>query len=70
MGWMVVHCFCVNCATLIAVNPNTCPSLVVDGKREPLCRACFDRWNQIHRIDKGLPPFKLDPTAYDPAPAD
>lgn len=57
---------CVACKTTISFNPNAVPSICVDGERKPLCRSCFARWNQIHRVSQGLPPEKLNPNAYEP----
>ena len=55
---------CVGCDNIVAANPNWCPSIKVKGKREPLCRNCFDLWNKVNRIDKGLDPVELHPDAY------
>ena len=45
-------------------NPVRVPSLMVNGRREPICEACFNRWNEIHRTSKGLAPQLLAPDAY------
>lgn len=66
MGYMFATSSCVACRALITYNPNTVPSLTVNGHREPLCRTCFNRWNEIHRTSKGLDPVPLNPTAYEP----
>ena len=59
---------CVACGVLIPIfNPVCVPSIRVNGEREPLCRTCFERWNQIHRTSKGLEPLPLNPNAYQPA---
>jgi hypothetical protein len=63
-GYMTVISACVACGKMLAANPNWCPSIRVKGKREPICRSCFNDWNQIHRIDKGLDPVELHPQAY------
>ena len=55
-GWAVVYCDCVGCGASMIAHPNRCPSLRVEGKRQPICRGCFDRWNVIHRTSKGLEP--------------
>jgi hypothetical protein len=59
---------CFACGTAIVFNPVKVPSLrpSVSGEKYPLCRACANRWNQIHRIDKGLPPVEIAPDAYEP----
>lgn len=63
-GYMFVIAECVACEAAITINPDCCPSLRVDGVRQPLCRGCFDRWNVIHRTGKGLQPVALHPDAY------
>jgi len=65
-GYMIMLAGCVACSAPISCNPDFCPSIRVNGQREPICRACFDKWNQIHRIDKGLDPIALHPEAYAP----
>ena len=59
---------CVNCQATITFNPEHCPSLRVNGYREPVCLDCFNRWNHIHRTSKGLEPIGLHPEAYTPCP--
>ena len=62
--YMLLHTTCINCRCQVTVNPDVCPSLRINGERQPLCRACFDGWNQIHRIANGLDPVELHPYAY------
>lgn len=57
---------CCACGATVKVNPTFCPSLVVNGENLPLCRSCFDRWNEIHMTSKGLDPKPLHPNAYEP----
>lgn len=66
MGYMFVIGNCISCNNQITFNPNKVPSIRVNGVREPICENCFNRWNQIHRIDKGLEPIPLNPDAYQP----
>ena len=66
MGFMFLMCQCANCKAIINVNPSCCPSLTVNGSREAICKSCFDKWNKIHRTDKGLEPVPLNPQAYEP----
>lgn len=68
-GWLLVHGRCCACGLVIAFNPDRVPSLRVNGHREPLCVACFHRWNELHRVAKGLEPLELHPEAYELAPA-
>ena len=66
MSYVFVYGECVSCRTPIAFNPDYVPSIRVNGEREPLCRACHARWNDLHRTSKGLEPFALSPRAYEP----
>ena len=68
MGYLTIIAPCVSCGTVITANPDFCPSLRVNGRREPICRNCFDRWNEIHRTSKGLEPERLHPMAYHAKP--
>ena len=67
-GYMTVIGPCIGCGKTISFNPNRVPSLVVDGAREPLCKSCFNRWNEIHRVSKGLDPVPLNSDAYEGEP--
>lgn len=59
---------CCSCGDRVTFDPDTVPSIRVDGIKRPLCRACFDRWNLRHRISRGLAPVPLHPSAYKDAP--
>jgi hypothetical protein len=48
MGYAYMVGHCVACKQLIQFNPHAVPSLLVNGVKEPLCRECAERWNQIH----------------------
>ncbi len=65
MGYILVHGFCAQCHSPVAVNPNHCPSVMIDGKREPVCRPCIEVVNP-QRIANGLEPFVIHPDAYEP----
>lgn len=73
-GFAMIVASCCNCGRVGVFNPSKAPSIRLNkegkpdpsGDRQPLCRDCFDRWNQIHRIDKGLQPVPLNPDAYGP----
>ena len=69
-GFMLVHGNCVACTSVISFNPEKVPSLVVDGRRQPLCRSCHKRWNEIHRGSKGLPDIEIQEGAYEPQEVD
>ena len=68
MGYMIAYGLCVGCKLLISFNPDYVPSIRVNGSREPLCVRCFDLWNRVHRVDRGLEPLALHPMAYEPQP--
>lgn len=67
-AYVIVLGSCVACGTPIRFNPSFVPSIRVNGEREPLCRACFNAWNGIHRASEGLPLVPLHPAAYEPEP--
>ena len=67
-GFMMCVGACVACKVTITFNPNRVPSITVNGQREPVCRNCFARWNEIHRISKGLEPLLIHPDAFSPEP--
>jgi hypothetical protein len=48
MGYALMFGQCVACKLMISFNPHAVPSIVVNGKREPLCRSCAERWNELH----------------------
>lgn len=68
MGYCFVVCNCGACHATIVANPNHCPTLRINGVKEPICPGCFNVWNEIHRTSKGLEPIQLDPMAYEPEP--
>jgi hypothetical protein len=55
---------CINCNYLICYSPQAAPSIYVKGNREPICITCFEKWNKIYRVNKGLKPIPLKPNAY------
>ena len=65
-GYAFMIASCIACDATFAGNPNHGPSIPVNGKREPICRNCFDRWNEIHRTSTGLEAHPLHPQAYEP----
>jgi hypothetical protein len=48
VGYAIMMGNCCACKRTIAFNPRAVPSLVVNGTREPLCRQCAERWNELH----------------------
>lgn len=66
MGFVMGMGICIGCGANMTFNPVKVPSIrhPETGEKEPLCRSCFDRWNVIHRICKGLDPIPLQDGAY------
>lgn len=64
MGYAFLVCNCAGCGRMITCNPAKVPSVRVNGEKQAICQTCFNRWNQIHRISKGLEPVPLHPEAY------
>lgn len=64
-GYIFVMGHCIACKALITFNPNLVPSIRVDGEKEPLCRACAERWRKIHN----RPDVVIHPDAYEAGPA-
>ena len=65
-GYSLMITSCISCDAVFAGNPKHGPSISVEGSREPICRNCFDKWNEIHRTSKGLEPHPLHPKAFEP----
>lgn len=70
MSYMFVMGSCAACNNPISFNPERVPSIRIEGVREPLCKTCFHRWNEIHRTAKGMEPIPLNPDAYEPVEVD
>jgi hypothetical protein len=49
---------------MIQFNPYKVPSLAVNGTRQPLCRYCAERWNELHPESAR----DIDEQAYEPIP--
>lgn len=63
-GWAYMVGYCVACKQFFQFNPHAVPSLLVNGTREPLCRSCAERWNEMHP-ENARP---IQPNAYDAIP--
>ena len=61
MGYLIMMGSCAACHSLIQFNPNKVPSIRINGKREPLCLNCANRWNELHP-ENARP---IDKTAYE-----
>jgi hypothetical protein len=48
MGFIYVMGECCACHQMIGFNPHKVPSLIINGRREPLCKSCANRWNELH----------------------
>jgi hypothetical protein len=48
MGRAIMLGFCAACGRHIEFNPHKVPSLMIEGKREPICKSCAERWNILH----------------------
>lgn len=66
-GWVSCQGFCFGCRRLFSFNPNTVPSVRIDGSREPICRTCVDAANP-KRIANGLAPIVVFPDSYEACP--
>jgi len=64
MGYAFVVGCCVACHKTFSFNPRRVPSLIYKGRREPLCRECAERWNEIHQDSRR----EILEGAYDPFP--
>lgn len=62
MGFMWVIGLCVGCRQIFGFNPLRVPSIVVKDQREPLCRTCAERWNELHPENAR----DIYPDAYEP----
>jgi hypothetical protein len=64
MAYVSMYAPCLRCGRHFHFNPLRVPSMVVDGKREPLCRSCVEWANPI-RAAKGLPVWTIHADSYD-----
>jgi hypothetical protein len=65
MGYVMAMGTCVSCRQPFSFNPHKVPSVVVNGYREPICKACVDKANP-QRVANGLAPINVLPDAYEP----
>lgn len=65
MGYMFVIGPCL-CGAPMTYNPNTVPSIRIDGVRKAVCRSCVERANP-KRIANGLEPIVIQADAYEAA---
>ncbi len=66
MAYMLVYGPCYACKVPMSYNPNTVPSLPVDGVRQAICRDCIEQANP-QRVKNGLPEIVIRADAYEAA---
>jgi len=64
MAYMSLLSACYLCRRLFFYNPVRVPSVVVDGRREPLCEPCVTSVN-AERARRGLAEWTIYPDSYD-----
>jgi hypothetical protein len=64
MGFVLASALCANCRQPFTFNPMLVPSVVITGRREPLCFPCVT-WANTERQKRGLATFTVFPHAYD-----
>jgi hypothetical protein len=64
MGYVTAMAPCIGCGRLFSFNPVHVPSIIVNGRREPVCRPCVDRVNPGRKAH-GLEPIVPLDDAYD-----
>jgi hypothetical protein len=65
MGYVFIYGACIGCKQPFAFHPHKVPSVRANGKREPICQGCVDKYNPI-REKNGLEPITVLPGAYEP----
>ena len=66
MAYMMIMGPCYACKAMMSYNPNTVPSLPVNGVRQAICRGCIEQANP-KRIANGLEPVVIQADAYEAA---
>jgi hypothetical protein len=64
MGYVTAMAPCFSCGRLFSFNPVHVPSIIVNGRREPICRSCVTRANAM-RERNGMPLIVPLDDAYD-----
>ena len=67
MGYMMAFAPCFGCKKPFGFNPTWVPSVVVEGRKEPICAECVERANPL-RKENGLEPIVPHPRAYEAEP--
>jgi hypothetical protein len=64
-GYMAVIGPCFSCRQIFHFNAERVPSIIVNGRREPLCEDCVRRANKL-RAENGAQLIVPLPGAYEP----
>lgn len=56
---------CWSCGRTFAFSAERVPSILIEGVRQPVCRACMELAN-AKRIEAGRDPHPILPGAYEP----
>lgn len=71
VGYVFVIGLCIACRQIFGFNPHGVPVLVWKDRREPVCRACAERWKTFHpEIDFEIPTDAYEPIADHELPID
>jgi hypothetical protein len=65
MAFVLMHAACARCHAPFAFNPLRVPSVLIKGRREPLCRPCVE-WANAERARRGMPTWPIYPDSYEP----
>lgn len=65
MGYVLAYGNCINCGKPFSFNPAKVPSIRVQGVREPVCKGCIEKANEVRRA-LGRELFTILPDAYEP----
>jgi len=65
-GYLIATGPCFACGNLFSFNPDRVPSIVFEGERRQLRRACVEIANPL-REEQGLTPIVIYPDSYGPA---
>jgi hypothetical protein len=63
MGYVSVIGLCIRCEQPFMFSPTKVPSVLVEGKREPICASCVVFLNAL-REENGMEPIIVSPDAY------
>jgi len=64
MGYAMCFSDCFACHKMFGFNPNTVPSIPIDGDRKPICLECVEKANPM-RVKNGLDLIIVREGAYE-----